>query len=1320
MKNTRKGLVSVSAIRGVRRALLLMAAVGVMGAGSGVRADLTWDSGGATPGVPVAGGGNWNLTGMNWSNGVVDAVWPNDGTVADFGAASGAAGTVTLTAAINAGGVTFNPAGSGNYTIAGGTLTLVGATPTLAVNGAISPVISSIVAGTAGLTYGGNGTLTLSGLNTYSGNTQINSGTLTISTISGFGATTNAVTETAGATLNTGTTGTLPYAISISGNGVTGSEGALEDLNGSITYSGAISLGGNARFGGSGHTMTFTNVVPISGGTNSVEFFGDASGNSVWKLGPAASNDAATWGAGMVTSATAGNATLQIGHSNILPAGANLTLNALSTGLAVFDMDGGNSQAVAGLISTGTAANDRVINSAATGTSTLTISPTGNAVFAGAILAGTGSVISVTKAGTGMQTLGGANTYAGNTTINAGTLAVTGSLLATGNVTVNAATLAGTGSVGNVLMNNVGAVVNPGASGAGSVGTLTLSSLTVKGGALQFDLVNAGVASANDAIAVTGATSFTGASTVVPTAGAAPGTYTVLSDAGGITYGAFTPTLVTPSTPAGYRPGATYTLVPNATNIQVVVAGGAAAITWSGAADGTTWDVATTQNWKNAGVADLFFNGDAVTFDDSGAGATVTLNGTVLPGSVTFSNNSANYTIAGSGGIGGAGSVTVNGAGTVTLATTNAYSGGTTISSATVNANAAGALGSGAIVVGSGAQLNINSASFGSGPLTINGGMIDNTTAAAITVTTNNVQTWGGAFTFAGTSSLNLGTGTVTLAADGSVTVNGNTLTVGGAIVNGAGGSNLTKLGNGTLALNGASAYTGTTNIQAGTVLVNNSASLGAVSGGAVTVNGGTLDLGGDLVANTILFGAKLVNIAGTGAGGIGAVTNSGISQFNAFSFLTLTANATISGNRIDIGRSGTGDVLNLGNNTLTLNMTGTAPLFGIEKNASVTSGQIVVAGGTLDIEQTASVLADGVGSTITFNAGTNAQFFLPTAGDITRPMIFNGGNVIGGANATVGTVNSNMVLQGNVTLEALATGIPSLTSNFPLVLAGNIAESGGSFGVTKAGVSTMMLTGANGWSGGTVVSGGTLLVNNTAGSGLGTRNVTLNGGTLGGTGTISGSVVAGAGAHTISPGASGAGSVGTLTIGGLSTNGNTTLALDLGSPSGGSDLLAVMGDVSLGGGTVVVASQGTTGSGSLGYYQVLSYSGNLTGSASGIVLPAVANNIAYTLDTTRDVGFVDVHRGFIGDATDDGTVDVNDLNVVLSNLGTVSSSWTLGNFDGAPTIDLTDLNDVLNHLGTSVGSNSVAGTTAAAPEPGTLGLAALGAAVLWSRRKRR
>ena len=91
-----------------------------------------------------------------------------------------------------------------------------------------------------------------------------------------------------------------------------------------------------------------------------------------------------------------------------------------------------------------------------------------------------------------------------------------------------------------------------------------------------------------------------------------------------------------------------------------------------------------------------------------------------------------------------------------------------------------------------------------------------------------------------------------------------------------------------------------------------------------------------------------------------------------------------------------------------------------------------------------------------------------------------------------------------------------------------------------------------------------------------------------------------------------------------------------------------------------------------------------------------------------------------LGDVNADGHVDLNDLNIVLNNLGTANSAWTSGNFDGAATIDLTDLNDVLNNLGvtSTIGANTaellpafVYAADTPAPEPASLALLAGGAA---------
>jgi autotransporter-associated beta strand protein len=1279
--------------------LALAAMPMVVGLGSGARAtSLTWDSGGTHPLAPVDGSGNWDTATAWWSAGVApDVDWDNVST-AIFGAANGAAGTVTIdTTTVDAGGLTFDGPGSGNYTIAAGsgdTLTLIGATPTIAVATGLTPTISAGVVSVNGLSFtgAGSGTLILSAANSIVGTTTINSGQLQITNAGGFGSST--VIVDSGGQANANNNGTVTNSFTIAGNGTSASQlGALVDQNHSETFGGTITLSGNARIGNGGFTSTFSN--PIAGGSNSIEFFSSASGASTFR--PAST--ASIWGAATVTAAGSGNSILFMTASSILPTAAPMTLNATSTGLAELDMEG-RSETVAGLFSTGNVANDKVINNGTTGAGTLTISMSGNAVFGGVIIPGTSSgANAVTKAGTGMQILAGANTYAGTTTISGGTLAVTGSLLSTGAVTLNAATLAGTGSVGNVTTNNAAAIVNPGASGAGSIGTLAMSSLVVKGGSLQFDLSNSSVPGSNDSINVSGTTTFSsGTPTIAPTAGEAAGIYTVLTSTGGITY-TVTPTLVTPTVTG--RPQ-TFGLNTNANNIQVVVTGGAANIVWAGGvagftgngADGSTWDnlhgtgagLSNDQNWNNGGTQDYFFDGDSVSFNDVGSpNQNVNLATMVSPSAVSV-NSGGSYTFSGSGSIGGVGNLTQGGAGTLTLLTSNTYSGGTTISNGALNANVASALGSGPIVLNSPGQMNINNAAFGSGTITINGGTIDNTSGTAIPVSTNNPQVWAGSFTFVGSSSLNLGSGAVTLMASPIVTVVNNTLSVGGSI---GGNFGLTKAGGGTLVLSGSSTYSGATNITGGTIVVTGSGSLGSLSGSGVTIDGGTLDVGGDATANNVQFNVTnsmglAFTIAGTGAGGIGAITNSNatVTQFNTFrgNNVTLSDDALISGNRIDIGRDGTVfSTLTLNNHTLTLNMSGSQPMFGIESHAIVTAGNIVVAAGTLDIEQNASVLDTAGTSTITFDSGTNAQFFQTTAGDTTRPMIFDGNNTIGsGSTTTAATVNSPMTLMGNVTLEAVTNGIPSLTSNSSLTMVGNISESGGSYSVSKAGVSTVTLAGVNTYSGNTNVSGGMLTLG--GGGTIASANITVS----------SGAVLNNNGLFTASP---------TATVGGTLNYGANTgasiLARNLTALNVSSGGLVTVADSTprsvLSTGAVTFAD--TTGKIDLGSNDMIVHSG-----ANGeTVLPVIVSSVALgrAADGSWTGNGITSSAAASAPSTTALGVILNDTNASSFDpvaRGTLSGTGIMSSFDGQAVAD----GDVLIKY-TFVGDADLSGTITSA-----------------------
>ncbi len=137
----------------------------------GGTADILTDGDGASNG----GAGTWNVALTNWDAGVAPHVaWVNaNDDTAIFG--GGAAGTVSLGAAISANALTFSTTG---YLVQTNTLTLSGTTPTITTDPGVSATISSAIDGSSGLTKAGAGTLTLSGTNIYTGGTTVSAGTL--------------------------------------------------------------------------------------------------------------------------------------------------------------------------------------------------------------------------------------------------------------------------------------------------------------------------------------------------------------------------------------------------------------------------------------------------------------------------------------------------------------------------------------------------------------------------------------------------------------------------------------------------------------------------------------------------------------------------------------------------------------------------------------------------------------------------------------------------------------------------------------------------------------------------------------------------------------------------------------------------------------------------------------------------------------------------------------------------------------------------------------------------------------------------------------
>ena len=132
--------------------------------------------------------------------------------------------------------------------------------------------------------------------------------------------------------------------------------------------------------------------------------------------------------------------------------------------------------------------------------------------------------------------------------------------------------------------------------------------------------------------------------------------------------------------------------------------------------------------------------------------------------------------------------------------------------------------------------------------------------------------------------------------------------------------------------------------------------------------------------------------------------------------------------------------------------------------------------------------------------------------------------------------------------------------------------------------------------------------------------------------------------------------------------------------------------------------------------------------------MPTVINNVVYVLDTTQDPGFVCIHRGFLGDANDNGIVNFDDFLILSQNFGQ-AGGWSKANFLNDPTVDFNDFLVLSQHFGQTIlstGSVATAGELAAfhtasaqffaangVPEPTSLALLGIGAAALLARRRR-
>jgi autotransporter-associated beta strand protein len=156
---------------------------------------------------------------------------------------------------------------------------------------------------------------------------------------------------------------------------------------------------------------------------------------------------------------------------------------------------------------------------------------------------------------------------------------------------------------------------------------------------------------------------------------------------------------------------------------------------------------------------------------------------------------------------------------------------------------------------------------------------------------------------------------------------------------------------------------------------------------------------------------------------------------------------------------------------------------------------------------------ADAGNALCVINGGTDGgpggslEFVLNSTGGTSRIELFGKGTLDitfhYRSALTVGSLEGDgIVLLGH---KNLTIGSNNLTTEF----SGNIRNNGS---LSKVGTGTLTFSGANTYLGGTTVSAGVLLINNTTGSGTGSGPVMVNSGTLGGNGRIAGEATIGTG----------------------------------------------------------------------------------------------------------------------------------------------------------------------------------------------------------------
>ena len=594
-------------------------------------------------------------------------------------------------------------------------------------------------------------------------------------------------------------------------------------------------------------------------------------------------------------------------------------------------------------------------------------------------------------------------------------------------------------------------------------------------------------------------------------------------------------------TALGSTSGGTIVAAGSALQLQNNITVGAEALTLSGtgvANDGGLRNISGTNTFGGllTLVSAARINSDAGTLTLSNVG---TITGAGFGLTV---GGAGNTTIASSLGT-TSGTLTKDGSGRLTLTGANTFTGGTTLTAGTLALNSTTALGT-------------------SGTFTINGGTLDNTSGAALTLVNNHPLTVGGDFAAFGsgstnTSNLNLGTGAASLAmsantaglANKTVTLNGTgtSLTLGGTVT-----AITTANTNGTLNVNGAG---NTLNLGSLNLSTNsgNARVLTVGGSGNVTVNG--LLTSASLTSSLTYAGSGTLTLGGSTQSSVTATTATGFSAFSGTFKLDESAMASTQNLLLTTGTfalRGGGLTIFGGNQTF-------ATINAVNSGSTITLDKGVGAGANL----TATTFTRTTGHTLLVdraNAGTGAftaSNFVSASNLVGWAVVYDGTSykfatnsasgvfaataeststalpTSGATNATSYTVSANTTLSANSAGRSLTingagstlnlgantltlgsvTAAPALTTTAGILVTGagaNVIQNG-----TLAGVSTnyeidLHNYGSGGLTLNTGINTGTLPF-----AISGTGNTTL-GGAFNGTGLFS---IGGTGTTTLSSG---------------------------------------------------------------------------------------------------------------------------------------------------------------------------------------------------------